>query len=76
MKAPECTKHDGDSMDLEDCADCIAWMEGEERYWAGYFGGSAAIKARVEAERFYREECGIDIANPSPETMDALRGLK
>ncbi len=75
-KAPECTRHDGDCMDLDECPDCIAWMDGEEAYWAGYFGGTAAIKARSEAEKFYRDECGIDITNPSTETMDELRRLK
>lgn len=76
MKARECDRHDGDAMDLEDCPECIAWVEGEEAHWSAYFGGPAAIKARVEAEKFYRDECGIDITDTSPETSEALRRLR
>lgn len=62
-------------MDLDECAECIAWMDGEEAYWAACFG-KARIQAEAQAEKFYRDECGIDITDPSPETMDALRRLK
>ncbi len=72
----ECTKHDGDAMDLDECPDCIAWMEGQERYWSAYFGGPAAIKATLANEKFYRDELGIDITDPSPETAEQLRRLK
>lgn len=74
MKAPECSVHD-ERPDLDECEACISWMAGEEAYWSAYFGGPAAIKARVEAEKFYAE-LGIDISNSSPETMAALKELK
>jgi len=76
VKAPACTKHDGDAMDLDECADCIAWMEGEEAYWSAYFGGPSVIKATVANEKFYAEELGIDIAHPTAETMEQLRRFK
>ena len=73
---PECTKHDGDSMDLEECPDCIAWMDGQEAYWTSCFGGPSAIKATLANEKFYRDELGIDITDPSPGTTKQHRRLK
>ncbi len=72
-KAHECTKHDGDSMDLDECAECIAWMDGEERYWAAYFG-KARIKAETQALREEREDHGRELTDG--ERMDEARRLK
>ena len=76
MSAPECTRHDGDAMDLDECPECIAWMDGQEAYWSAYFGGPAAIKVTLANERFYRDELGIDITDQSPSTQDKLRRLR
>lgn len=75
-KAPSCTKHDGDCMDLEECPECISWMRDEEAYWSAYFGGPAVIKATIANEKFYMDELGIDITDTSAETMEQLRRLK
>ena len=36
----------------------------------------SVIRATLANEKFYRDELGIDITNPTPETMDQLRRLK
>ncbi len=72
----ECSVHDGDCMDFQECDECIAWLDGEHRYWSAYFGGPTAIKATLANEKFYRDELGIDITDPSPETTEQLRRLK
>ena len=74
-ETPSCDRHD-ENPDLEECAACIAWYDAQDRYWSAYFGGPSVIKAQLATEKFYRDEFGIDINDPSPETADALRRLK
>ncbi len=74
--ARECERHDGDAMDPEECEACRAYCDGEAAYWLTHFGGLSAIKATLANEKFYRDDLGIDITDPSPETVEKLRGLK
>lgn len=68
-----CQRHDGDCMDLEECAECIADSQAEERYWRAYFG-EGQIRQAVERDREDRENHGRVLSED--ERMEEARRLK